>query len=297
MRDEMHYIDQKPLYFNSYEFNKIYNIRFNNPYKAVEDFEKYIEKYPYDYTAKVYYISSLISINELEKANKIFKNIEDTYDKLSEILKKENRIDIIKEKLLICKLKLLLYQKKYAEAVTLYFSNYDSLKSLGGFIGYYLSLLRGSKIIINKKEDSYITKQVTNYSEDEFMEHIKKHMADYNQNDSTISKTYFSHEFPLSEVLQEVKKYIPSSKKLCYGFYDNTYIFKYNECGRDNNKIVDYFKVITFDKDDKYITMCPSANCDFLPYVDLNYLKKETNDEQNVKRLSQIEKFRKKYNL
>lgn len=297
MRDNMCFVDEKKLYFNSYKYNKAYNLRINNPYKSVEEFEKYIDEFPYDYLAKIQYISSLITVNELEKAREEYIDIEKNYDKLYEILKDINRTKIIKEKLLICKLKLLLYEKKYNDAVELYFSNYRSLSSLGGFIYYYLALLRGDKFVINKEKDRYITKQVTSYSEEEFLEHIKKHLADYNQNDRNISSTFFSPDFPLDSILKEVKNYIPSDKKLCYGFYDNTYIFKFDECGRDNNKIVDFFKVITFDKDDNYITMCPSADCTCLPYVDLNYLKEEKESKQKVRRISQIDKFRMKYNL
>ena len=39
--------------------------------------------------------------------------------------------------------------------------------------------------------------------------------------------------------------------------------------------------------------MCPCENADNFPYVDLNYLRKE--DNVKVKKISQIEKFRKRY--
>ena len=44
--------------------------------------------------------------------------------------------------------------------------------------------------------------------------------------------------------------------------------------------------------------MYPSLNCENLPYIDLNYLKQNINEENTkVKKISQIDKFNQRYKL
>jgi len=141
----------------------------------------------------------------------------------------------------------------------------------------------------------YIYKQIIDYKESEFLKHIKKHMADYNQDVDNPNKNIFAPNFPINEIIEEIKKYIPSNKKICPGFYEDIYIFKYDYCGRADNKIVDYFKVVTFNNTTEFITMLPVENAEYLPYIDLNYLKKEDSNNK-IKKLSQIDKFNQRYN-
>ena len=86
---------------------------------------------------------------------------------------------------------------------------------------------------------------------------------------------------------------IPNENKLSWGFIEDTYIFKYDGCGRDNDRLVDYFKVVTFKNSKDIITMCPSCDCEEFSHVDLNYLNDK--EEQKVKKISQIDKFYKRY--
>ena len=91
-----------------------------------------------------------------------------------------------------------------------------------------------------------------------------------------------------------MKKYIPSDKKLYWGFYDNIYYFKYDGCGRDNTKLVNYIKVVCLDDTNNIITICPVVGSDNMPHIDLNYIKKE--EPVKVKVKSQIDKFNQRYN-
>ena len=76
------------------------------------------------------------------------------------------------------------------------------------------------------------------------------------------------------------------------GFFTSVYVFKYDNCGYDTEQAVNYFKVVCFNNSKNFITMCPSADCENLPYTDLNYLKDK---KINIKRLSQVDKFNQKY--
>lgn len=108
------------------------------------------------------------------------------------------------------------------------------------------------------------------------------------------NKNIFSIDFPLTKVLEEIKKYIPSSQCFHHGFFDVRYFFKYDNCGRENNKITDYFVVSCFNNSPNIITMCPSSRYQIGNCIDLNYLKND-DEKTKSKRLSQIDKFNQKY--
>ena len=84
--------------------------------------------------------------------------------------------------------------------------------------------------------------------------------------------------------------------RICLGLYDDMYVFKYDSCGKDNYKIVNYFKVICFEGTSQIITMYPASDCEKLPYIDLNYMKTKE-DTPKIKVLTQREKFNTRYNL
>jgi hypothetical protein len=96
------------------------------------------------------------------------------------------------------------------------------------------------------------------------------------------------------EIVEEVKKNISFDMKLSPGFLDESYVFKYDNCGRVNNKLANYFKVICFKGTKDIITMYPALDCEHLPCVDLNYLieNKKVNDK---KRPSALDRFNQRY--
>ena len=133
------------------------------------------------------------------------------------------------------------------------------------------------------------------YREEDFREHIKKHLADDAINMEDASHAIFVPEFPIDEVIEEIKKYIPSDNCIYPGGIEDAYTFKYDKCGRDNYYMTDYFKAFCFHGTGDFITISPSVVKDInFPCIDLNYLRK--NDDLKVKRKSQIEKFNQRYN-
>ena len=83
-----------------------------------------------------------------------------------------------------------------------------------------------------------------------------------------------------------------SDKMLYCGFVDNTYVYKYDCCGRVDGKVVDYFKVVCLHGTKNIITMYPIKKDHNLPCVDLNYLKENAKE---IKLTSQIDKFNQRY--
>lgn len=284
-------------YFDQWEFTNIHYLADINPLEAKLKFEEYLEKYPKDYSAYPYYASVLITLGEFRNAEKILNFVKTKYVDDNNFCKNSEKIEILKYNIIFTSLRLLSYQGKYDKLYRLYFDNYDKIIDLRSARFDLYIKKKASKLDSDDiKVKTYIHNQILSYSEEEFFEHIKKHQADYNQNLDNPNKNIFSPDFPINQVIDEVRKYILTNKRLYNGFIEDIYIFKYNNCGRENNKLVDYFKVVCFHDTKDFITMLPSSGCENLPYIDLNYLipKKE---DYKVKKISQIDKFNKKYKM
>lgn len=288
---------EKKLYFNKHEFEKISELSKKDPFTSIECYERYFEKYPDDNSARTYYIFNLITIGNLKKAEELLNDLEIELNRNPFYQHEEEKAKLLILNIKLCKLKLYLLQERNDEALDIFYSSFDELSYLGNELVFYLRKLRGTIDLNRREPNSYMFRQIVKYQEEDFRNHIKKHLADYNENNRDISITYFNPDFPVDKVIEEIKKYIPSEKKLCYGYFENMYVFKYDQCGRDNNKLVDYFKIFTFNNTQNFITMCPSNCCENYPYVDLNYLKEIEEPKTLTKRPSQIDKFYNRYKM
>lgn len=275
-------------YFDNWEFNKIIPLIETNPYEAKIRFEEYLKKYPKDYIPYPFYISTLISTKDITNAKKMLNYI--TNFKHNKTFTNE----LFEEHILLIKLKLLLYEDKYDELYLFYKENKEKLEKLNlKNVIFYIKRKNEDYIKSLREPNSYLFRQIIEYQETDFLDHIKKHLQNDNINKNT---SIFEENFPINEILQEVKKYLPSDTCLFFNFIVDTYIFKYDYCGKDDNKTTNYFKVICFHNTSDIITICPSNNCEYLPYIDLNYLNKE-HTSTKTKKLSQTEKFNRRFNL
>ena len=285
-------------YFSENEFQYAISLLENNPYAAKERFEEYLSKYPTDYYARAYYVILLTRICLFKEAEKEYNNIIEQSHNDSFYAYGANRIKGFKHNMAIAKLKILGSQEKYQEILLLLQNNYELLNDTDRrYISYYCRSKLGMLNIENtpRYENAYRFNQSVDYNEDMFRLHIKKHEADYNIDVDEVNPAIFVPDFPLDNIIDEIKKYIPSDKGLFLGYFDDTYYFKYDNCGRINNKLVSYFKVVCFHNTVDFITMYPTNECEKLPVVDLNYLK-EKDEKTKVKTLSQIDKFNKRFN-
>lgn len=281
------------LYFNRLEFLKACDLIHTNPIEAKNLFEKYIRKYPNDYSAQNYYVFLLIVLGEIDEACAYIEAMEYSMSYNSKFCNHADKMNYANKGIFINKIRLLARLEEYDELYSYYLKHRDIYNE------YDLQLVpfycRNKLGLINKDKQysSYLFGQIANYSYDEFVKHVERHTADYNMYLDNPNSSIFIPSFPLDKVLEEIKKYIPSDKGLGYGFFEDTYVFRFYECGRVKNKLTDYFKVICFRDTNNLITMCPSENCENFPYTDLNYLVNE--DKPKIKTLSQIEKFNKRY--
>lgn len=261
-----------------------------NPWDAKTKLEEYLELYPKDYLVYSYYASVLIMLGLLKEAEEILK-----YGEM--LIEKENAINLNNEKsglehgIFITKLKLYSYQGRYDELYELLAKNkeYISDRNLNA-ITFYSKNKNG---LIKKDKSNirtYLFRQIIDYNEDEFLEHIKKHRIDSNGSPST-----FNESFPLEQALEEIKKYLLTDKRLYIDFFLDLYVFKYDSCGKKDGVTTNYFKVYCLHDTKDIITMYPALDCQNLPYnIDLNYLLLK-DCKTKVKRKSQIDKFNQRY--
>lgn len=285
---------KKNRFFNLWEFEQIIKDADIDPIFTLKKLEEYIKNYPNDYSTYAYYSNILIKLGKLDEAEKYLEKakeyINDPY--INEFKDKTAKLKAL---LAYDKFKILMYQGKYQEAYDYYRENKKILETKGYnlYQAEMLCLKKLNLLDIEKSEsNSYVQNQIIDYSEEDFLDHIKRHLADYNKDLDEPNPVIFAPDFPLEKVLSEIKKYIPSENRINKGTYDNSYCFKYDENGKENNKTVDYIEVITFDKTDKFITLYPTQHPGY-NFIDLNYLKEK--EEPKVKRISMIDKFNKRY--
>lgn len=276
-------------YFNNEEYIYVKSFLRTNPSEALIRTEEYIKKYPNDYIAGVFYSKVLKVLGSFSEALYVLGNIEERYTSNKKLFNDFAKYNIIEEKVLYNKLRCLSYLEDFDKVEELLNENRKYL--INPKFGYFSNLVKYSKMENINFNASYRLEQLFNYSDEEFLSHISKHMYSRVEDYDVIST--FNEDFPFDKVFYEVKKKILFSKAYYFGTYEDVYIFKYDKCGVTSGKVSDYFLVITFHNTNKYISMYPCNSSSNFNYVDLNYLKIPSTC--NVKRLSQIDKFNMKY--
>lgn len=276
-------------YFNNEEYIYVKSFLRTNPSETLIRTEEYIKKYPNDYFAGVFYSKVLKVLGGFSEALYVLDNIEERYTSNKKLFNDFAKYNIIEEKVLYNKLRCLSYLEDFDKVEKLLNENRKYL--INPKFGYFSNLVKYSKMENINFNASYRLEQLFNYSDEEFLSHISKHMYSRVEDYDVIST--FNEDFPFDKVFYEVKKKILFSKAYYFGTYEDVYIFKYDKCGVTSGKVSDYFLVITFHNTNKYISMYPCNSSSNFNYVDLNYLKIPSTS--NVKRLSQIDKFNMRY--
>lgn len=282
-------------YFDSWLLDNAVSSIKTNPIEGKNKLENYIKTYPKDYSAYPYYASVLITLGFFEEAERILNHVEEIYKTDLKYKNINNKVHYLTHGILVNRLRLYSYQKRYQELYQLCQSNQEYIRKNDlNAIEFYSKKKVG--IIHNDKTSihTYLFRQITDYSEEEFIEHAKKHQLAHSKDVEMTEQSLFFEDFPFEKVYNEIKKYIPSERRLLVDFYHDLYIFRYDNCGKDKNVSTNYFKVLVLHDTTNFITIVPSSDCENLPYIiDLNYLI-ETK-EPKIKRRSQIDKFNQRY--
>ena len=263
--------------FNNIEFKRILKLVEESKYKyALEEFEKYLEKYPRDMEARLYYARVCHILGEFSKFKKALNGI-------NSITNIENQID--REKYFYLMIRKKLYEGNYQECYNYIKDNIEFFYKVGERDLEIMTFLMNKLNIIDLKAidvPTYFLKQIVEYNKERLFLHIKS--------------IPFNSELNIQEFYSRVSQEIPNMNPYNEGFLTKSYIFKYDKCGYNKGIVVDYFKVYTLIDNDDITTMFPFDNSSRLNYVDINDLRYK-DKESNVKTLSQVDKFKKRYNL
>ncbi len=273
-------------YYDSWESNRLIELKDEYPYQALQQMENYISRYPKDYYLRARYIGVLIDIGNLDQAESVLNELEkETNNDIDYLfangLKKRT---IFFHSFYYSKMRLLMFKYNDPEKA------YDIFKTKWAKVEFDSDELKSFQIFyeinINKKEypkDYYngcLLNQIIDYDEEMFYDHVKEHMY---QDPNNKNHSVFVEDIPLKKIISEVKGIIPCDKRNYYGLIEDRYVFKYDDCGREGNSIVNYFMIAALHETQKFITMYPFRNQQGYPSIDLNYLKeKDVRDRPNM---------------
>ena len=280
------------------EFNRIRSIARLDPVAGLEAIKEYLKRYPFDCAALSYKTNLLILFGRFDEAEALIDYTEDIVERSTFYTNKPERKKQINKYILRNKLKIYMYEDRISEALKVFFKARQSFQDLNGDVNFYLLKMQGMVSLDKREKNGYLFRQITDYQEEDFEQQMRSRFQPDEQRN--LKDPLFAPDFPIDEILVEVRKYIPSPCKLYTGFYDNEYIFRYDGCGTENNKLVDCFKVITFKDSDKLLEMFPTDKYTGMEYngmpIDLNYLRKKDNVQCLAKTMNHIDRFDRIFN-
>lgn len=289
----------KNKYYDMWEFKSILDLMQTAPLEAVQRFEKYIQEFPLDYSVFPYYVSSLISVGQFEKAEEVYNYAVEAMQndrKWLHYLKKyesREKIEHLTRNYLLTKIRLLSNEERYLELNNLLEEHNDIVPALEiNSVVFHTKCRSGVLDGESRDKPTYLFRQIVEYDEEDFLDHIKKHLYDFCDD---VFGAVFCKDFPINEVLKELKKYMTSENATYLSYYDDSYFFRYDNCGKNNMVKCNYFKVVCFHNTQNIITIFPISDSYKLPVIDLNYMK--IDEKSPVRKLSRIDKFNKRYGI
>ena len=282
-------------YYDEWERQQLLKTRDEDPYLTLEKAKQYVSEYS-DYMGYLTYAGLLIDLNKMSEAKEILDYVKPNSKIYNDYYKRVDCAEVIPLRYISELIRYYIYTEDYEKAYEVCEKHIIFLKSKIKHI-YAIEAFLFDKLDMNDKiqNTGYLTSQIVDYSVDRFKEHISSHLKE-DDIEYYRHKSIFSTDFPLDKVLEEILKRIPNENRLYFNcFVHDKYIFKFDNCGRMDGTIADFIEVTTLHGTNKLITMHPNINGEKYPHEDLNFLKDTS--KARVRKMSQIEKFNKKYNL
>ena len=268
---------QREFYF------KIKDLYRNKKYSTVEkEATKYLDRYPNDINLR------FMRARSCRKLGKFYEAIND----LKYILEKGFNdhallelyfiyyyLNMYKEAL---ELLPIIYEKKPMNAYSISISEMVMRKQLG----MEIKIKKGSRC-------DYIRGQIINYSIEEALAHLNKHI-----NKSYENVSVFSDGVDIKYLFDFVRESIDSTKKVNTEEIMEIYYLGIGNIGTLNNTPCNFIKVVVIPNTKNIISMYPTNNVDynFVINLDIDYDRLFKRDNK-VKTMSRIDRFNKKYNM
>jgi len=260
---------------------------------SIEKAKEYLLKYK-DIGMNSVLADKYITIGNFEEANKHLDIVEDFLENNPKVENK-NWLNVLKTDYARIRYRYYCSSSNFEEALKFFgdysdliIKDYDALSIAKAYIFNELGMG-----IPNDLKLHYKYQQLANYSFEKFKNHIKSHIVDSEdiENPELNGDSHFYLEFPLDNILDEIKTKFNNFEKCYVGYVNNAYIFKYNNCGVVQNQSTDYFVLITF-LNGNFITMYPTRRYMHYPSNDINYLNESLT---RTKAKSGLDRFKERY--
>lgn len=251
---------------------------------AIVELEKLVYKYPKNCTIKLEYAKLLSKTNRDEEALLLLNNLEQFY---------LNKLSNIEKFTLYYRILLSYFNNKDYEKVVYYYHKVlkyieyveFSQKDFRIFLIYALKEL--NKLgFVNTSRLRYSEQQVVDYNKEKAINHIRLHLNEFNKCDN---EALFRDDIDIENLYCIAREKVKTSKRICQSYVMDVYNFKYNNIGVYKNKKVNVLQVVCISGTNNIISMYPIAgstkNLEELIELDFN----------DVKTISQIQKFKNKY--
>lgn len=270
--------------YDNYTLKNIMKYYKYEPFSVIDQLEDYMRKYPNDYAGYTDYAKMLIDVGKFDIAEQVLNFIDERFPQVKV------------EELKYYRVRLLMFTYRFEEAKQVFDEYRKEImqRDPKNVVFDELYDVLTNKQLKRNYNNRYVINQMIEYRYEDFLNHIQKHTADFNEDLDEPNNTVFASDFPIDKIIEEMVKYVPSDNRTFFSYYNDFYVFKYDNNGRISNKSVDYFRVVAIHDTPNFITMYPLDSGASLPFIDLNYLKEEK-EESKVKRLSRVDRFNQKY--
>lgn len=285
--------DRSRKYYNRLLFTKAMKLTNSNPYEAKRLYEEYLDQYPTDCLAWTLYASILITLKEFDLASMILDRAEEMinqYKRKGDDFQEQHADE---RNLLFGRIRIMSFRGQYKKLLDFLEEN-PIVEEKYHLDEVKLLCKKKLGICFTQRDDyPYLARQIIKYEVQDMMHRVEYHGADYNAVMDR-QENVFAVDFPLQKIIDEIDKYIPSEEhSYCPGVIADCYYFKYDTCGKENQKATNFIKVTCFHNTGDIITVTPVLEGENLNYIDLNYLKEKTTEKP--KQMSRIEKFYQRY--
>lgn len=276
-------------FYNLKEYDFINDLYIKKKYLYVIKYGlDYISKYPRDF--KIYAIISMsyIMLGDYITAREYL----DYYKYYAEYKTSPTYYSIM--------INLFLHENNYIECERFISNNYsfiaknDNLLKRVRLLSYFLRKKLGIENEFQLDYDNkYFASQIESYSYEKFLNHIRRHIID--EFNYIEGQSYFNRNVDINKLMDLVRKNLHKTNNYITKWAIRNYCFKYDNCGTVNRCSCNYFIVAAIEDTDQFITIYPVIKNYIDNYVDLTLLMEDNPKVSKVKRLSQIEKFNKRY--
>lgn len=282
--------------FNHIELSKIDELMHQHKNKeALKALNKYAREYPRDNTIPLLYADLLYRMGDYSSAHEYLNQFE----------LPENANKILRNKYQLLLIKLAMEERKFDKAFHYYMKaikQIDDSKEMNGydqilssttlyfFLKQRAGLLRDDEIEI---ATSYLNTQILAFDEERTIEHVIQ------SSEGSISDSFNMDKYSFTVDIRKLFNMVNASKIDVPSLYSSPVLrerfYKYENVGTTpEGEILDYFVASSFYDTDEIVALYPAKFRSGMDYTDITPRRNVTTNK--VRRLSQIEKFNRKYN-